>query len=111
METGVAKIKVRLGSGRVVEVVPLRRAWQPRFFLAREAEDKPVLMIHETQVVWEKATSGMSNAEESTTHPGPMTPSSPLARPDQALAQGQTPFAASQAAQVPGRGGEGDAKG
>jgi hypothetical protein len=80
METGVAKIKVRLGSGRVVEVVPLRRAWQPRFFLAREAEDKPVLMIHETQVVWEKADAPQSGhlqrregeRQNSTPHPGPL---------------------------------------
>jgi hypothetical protein len=62
METGVAKIKVRLGSGGVVEVVPLRRAWQPRFFLAREAEDQPVLMIHETQVLAPKVEPP---------HPGP----------------------------------------
>ena len=55
METGEAKVKVRLGSGREVEVVPLRRAWLNRFFLAREAEDQPVLMIHETQVLAPKA--------------------------------------------------------
>jgi hypothetical protein len=70
METGEAKVKVRLGSGRVVEVVPLRRAWQPRFFLVREADNKPVLMIHETQVVWEQgdahglARTNATNATE-----------------------------------------------
>jgi hypothetical protein len=70
MEAGIAKIKVRLGCGRVVEVVPLRRAWQPRFFLAQEAEDKPVLMLHESQVVWEKedadglARTNATNATE-----------------------------------------------
>lgn len=54
MDIGAAKVRARLGNGRVVEVVPLRRAWLRGFFLAREAEDQPVLMIHETQVVWEK---------------------------------------------------------
>ena len=62
MEPSNAKVRVKLGCGRVAEVVPLRRAWQRRFFLAREAEDKPVLMIHECQVLsgdfdWEKLAS------------------------------------------------------
>ena len=70
MEPSIAKVRVRLGCGRVVVVVPLRRAWQPRFFLAQEAEDKPVLMLHESQVVWEKedahglATTNATNATE-----------------------------------------------
>ena len=43
----------------------LRRAWQRRFFLAREAEDRPVLMIHDSQVLspdfdWEKLASEIS---------------------------------------------------
>ena len=57
-----AKIRVKLGCGRVTEVVPLRRAWQRRFFLAREVGDKPVLMLHDSQVLtqdfdWEKLAS------------------------------------------------------
>ena len=65
MEASIAKVRVKLGCGRVVEVVPLRRAWQRRFFLAREAEDKPVLMIHDSQVLspdfeWEKLASEIS---------------------------------------------------
>ena len=39
-------------------------------------------------------------------HPGPMTRSLPLTRPSRASAFGQTPFAASQAAQVPRGEGE-----
>ena len=63
MEAGIAKVRVRLGCGRVVEVMPLRRAWQPRFFLAQEAEDKPVLMLHESQAVWEnEAADGPERA-------------------------------------------------
>ena len=62
MEPSNAKVRVKLGCGRVAEVVPLRRAWPRRFFLAREAEDKPVLMLHDSQVLtpdfdWEKMAS------------------------------------------------------
>ena len=62
MEPSNGKVRVKLECGRVVEVVPLRRAWQRRFFLAREAEDKPVLMLHDSQVLsadfdWEKLES------------------------------------------------------
>ena len=65
METSIARVRVKLGCGRVAEVVPLRRAWQRRFFLAREAEDRPVLMIHDSQVLspdfdWEKLASEIS---------------------------------------------------
>ena len=51
MEPSIVKVRVKLGCGRVADVFPLRRAWQRRFFLAREADDKPVLMIHECQVL------------------------------------------------------------
>ena len=51
MEPSHGKVRVKLGCGRLAEVVPLRRAWQRRFFLAREAEDKPVLMLHDSQVL------------------------------------------------------------
>jgi len=45
---------------------------------------------------------------ESTPHPGPVTRSRPLARPEAGLRLRRIPFAASQAAQVPVRGGEGE---
>ena len=44
---------------------------------------------------------------ESTPHPGPVTRSRPLARPTRGLCLWQIPFVASQATQVPDRGGEG----
>jgi len=44
-------VRVKLGSGRVVEVVPVGRTWLPRFFLARENASGEVLMLHEEQVV------------------------------------------------------------
>ena len=71
MEPCNAKVRVKLGCGRVAEVVPLRRAWQRRFFLAREAEDKPVLMLHDSQVLsadfdWEKLESEIGGLQGGT---------------------------------------------
>ena len=71
MEPSNGKVQVKLGCGRVAEVVPLRRAWQRRFFLAREAEDKPVLMLHDSQVLsadfdWEKLESEIGGLQGGT---------------------------------------------